>query len=744
MIKKIKFFYLNYFNNLLEILTNFFFFFPYFFSTKTLLKTLFFPWKNLVYAKKPVNFSFSYLFEKISFNLISISIGFFMRICLLIFWIFLQIIYTLCIPVFFVFAILISPIFFIIQLFRKSPDELKLIEKQKFIKKRLLYPDNFDKVEEWFKNYYQELLKSRKWYSKENLFSYPPLARDWAFGFTYYLNQYSEELTSAEYLSSRPAVIDREEEIKQIEEILSKSRYNNVLIVGEEGVGKHSIIDALAYRIYHGETTSFLMYHRLIKLNMEKIVSSFKDQKKREMFFEELLEEAAMAKNIIIFIDKIDRYLSNEDSTRVDLSLPIEKYAKTSKLQIIGISTPFLYQKFIFPLEKINQIFSKVEVSEISQDLAEKILLKIAFKLEKKYQLTIPYETVKETIMKSSFYITHIPFPEKAINLLDIACNKARLRKLTLVQPDLINEIIAEKTKIPTQITPQFKEKLLNLNHYLKKAIFGQDLAMDKLSLAISRSFILLGKRKKPIASFLFLGPTGVGKTETAKVLSKIFFNSEKCLQRFDMALYQTTEDIEKLIGSQKTKDPGLLTKSIRENPYSVLLLDEIEKANANLINIFLTILDEGYFTDAFGNKVDCRNLVIIATSNAGSNIIFYDESKKIDDNYLINFLIEKKFFTPEFLNRFDAVLFYRPLTKDSFLAIAKKIIETIKKDLYQLYKINFEVNDDYLLNLINEKLDPRFGARNLERVIKENIEDKITQYILEEKIKEGETFFLK
>jgi ATP-dependent Clp protease ATP-binding subunit ClpA len=200
------------------------------------------------------------------------------------------------------------------------------------------------------------------------------------------------------------------------------------------------------------------------------------------------------------------------------------------------------------------------------------------------------------------------------------------------------------------------------------------------------------------------------------------------------MSLYQTKQDIEKLIGSYTTKDPGLLTQAIRENPYGVLLLDEIEKASPDLLNIFLTILDEGYFTDGFGKKVDCKNLVIIATSNAGSDLMFKIE-KITDNNSIINYLIEEKIFTPEFLNRFDALVVYKPLKTEDFLLIAKKLVENLKKEILNLYNVKLEISDNYLLKLIKENLDYRFGARNLQRILKEKIEKQVVELVLTNKV---------
>lgn len=230
----------------------------------------------------------------------------------------------------------------------------------------------------------------------------------------------------------------------------------------------------------------------------------------------------------------------------------------------------------------------------------------------------------------------------------------------------------------------------------------------------------------------MFLGPTGVGKTETAKVIAGIFFGKEQLL-RFDMSLYQSKSDIPKLLGDPTFSQPGLLSAAIREKPYGVLLLDEIEKADPDLLNIFLTVIDEGYFTDGSGHRVDCKNLLIIATSNAGSDVL-YDKS----DTDIIDYLVEKKIFSPEFLNRFDGIISYEPLTKQSIALMARKMVEKISSDVMSIYKVDIKVSEETLAKLVEKGYDPRFGARNLERAIRDEIEDKISKSLLSGHVKEG------
>ena len=692
-------------HNFGEALINIFIFLPYFFSVSTLLKTLFQPWKNLIVKKTFVGFSFSDWANRFAFNIISRSIGAIMRLFIIAFYFILQTMSMIVLPFIALSFFLFTPIFYLFSLTQKTVQEEKDIFKKRFIENHLINNENLSQVEKWFEEYYKQHIRKMTWWKLQNLFSYPPLARDWAVGYTPILDQYTVDLATPSYLHHIKNIVDRKKEITEIEQILTKSVESNVIVVGEEGVGKHTIIDALAKKIYLGKTNTTLMYRRILKMNMEKVLG--------EKNFEDLLKEAEQAKNIILFIDNIDKY--------VDLTNSIEKFTKSNLIQVIGVTTPSAYQNFVYSNEKINRIFNKVDVYEISLEEAENILLDAVYSFELLYDVFIPYETIKEVVEKSEFYLTSIPFPEKAVDLLDSACVYAKQK---IVTPEIINIVLTEKTHIPTTISKQIKEKLLNLETLLFSKIIQQDEAVKKLSSALRRSFLLIGKRKKPLASFLFLGPTGVGKTETAKAIADVFFSNDIDVQtghapsllRFDMSEFQSKYDIPKLIGD--SNDPGLLTSAIRKQGYGVLLLDEVEKADRDLINIFLTITDEGYFIDGLGKKVDCKNLVIIATSNAQSENVF----------------------SLEFLNRFDGIIKFESLNRESINILAKKIIAKISLDIFKLYKVKVFVSEK-TIDLVSKKgFDPKFGARNLERTIRDEIEDKIAKFIFEGKTKPGET----
>jgi ATP-dependent Clp protease ATP-binding subunit ClpC len=655
-----------------------------------------------------------------------------MRTFTIIAYFIIEVIYvSLMPPVFLIFFILI-PLRFIL----KKNEATNKIEKDKivddFLAKRMLDGKNKENVLKWFDYYYENVFFQKPWYEKESLFSMPPLARDWHVGYTPTLNQFGVEVND-DYVSFRN-LIDRENEIKKIEQILSKANGANAILVGDEGVGRFTIIAGLTKKIFEGKVNSLLSYKRVFKIDIEKILAQSTDTHQKEEILKNIFEEAKDAGNLILYIDNIERYLTS-DFGKMDLTHIIEEYAQSPKLHLISVTTPFFYQKFIYPSQKISQLFEKVDVAEVSKDQAMEILLETIFDLEKQYKMITTYEAIKEAIDKSEYYITNIPFPEKAIDLIHDAasylCQNPSDQKLFLV-PDVIDTVLAEKTHVPVNLTVDFKKKLIDLESILKNRVISQEKALGRVVRVLQKAFVEMGSRKKPTASFLFLGKTGVGKTETAKALSQAFFSSENQIIRIDMSFYQDKDDIEKLLGSQSTNNPGILTTEIRQKPYAVLLIDEIEKADINILNIFLTALDEGYLIDGWGKKIDLKNQIIIATSNAASDFLMTNE---IGDNDLINLLVDKKYFTPEFLNRFDGVIIFEPLNSEAIKIIAKKIIDKIVGDQKNKRQISINVSDAFINELIAKGYDPKFGARNIERVISEEIESKIAKLILENKI---------
>ena len=728
-----------------EGVVNLFMFFPYFFSVGTMAKTLFSPWKTLTAHKTQLGFTFSEWFDRLMFNLTSRGMGFFMRMSIILFYFVLQIGFVIALPFIFLLFLVLLPISFLFYSIQKTEDEKKSQMKQRFLATHILDQKHAALGEEWFESYYLRYFTRIKWWKLANLYSLPPIGRDWVSGYTPTLDAYATDLGTDEYQKDFTHLVDRQKEIEQIERVLSRSDEANVIIAGEEGVGKHTILDALAKKIYEGKTTTTLMYKRILKLNMELILTKYSDPKQREAFLEQLFKEAAIANNVILCIDEIHKYLS-EGPQHVNMEGPITKYAKTAHLQFIGVTTPFLYQKFIAPVESLNRVFPKIDVYEVGADDALSILLDHTWVYETRYRVNIPYESIVACIQKSDYYITSIPFPEKAMQLLDSACvyTVQTLRK-SVVLPEYIDTVLSEHTHVPTQLSQDLKTKLITLEQLLDARIINQHQAAADIASALRRSFLTMGKRKKPLATFMFLGPTGVGKTETAKTIAEVFFGSSHYLMRFDMSAYQTKESIAQLIGSSESGNPGLLTKAVREQPYGILLLDELEKAEKDLFNIFLTLLDEGYFTDAFGKRVDCKNLVVIATSNAASDFIFsaVHEGKPISSDVIMNRLIEDHIYTPEFLNRFDGVVAFNPLKNSDVAILAQRMVQNIASSVEKMYGVHLNVSEQTLAQIIAANYNEVFGARDLERALRHEVEDTVAKKILSNEITSGDSVTL-
>ncbi len=701
-------------------------FMPHFFSVEYSLKTLLHPWKNIITVKKKPGFSLQEVVERAMDNLISRFMGFIARGGIVGAYLFIQVLFVIFLPLVYIGLFVFMPLQYLIYRSQPTEEEKKKRIFEDFMKKHLGDQSDTAAVGQWFELYYQQT-HTKPWWTLEMLMKQPPLGRDLTAGYTPRLDRYVHELTREK--PHYKNLIGRKKEIDLLQQVLSKSVGGNAIISGEPGTGRRTIVEALAKVIYEGRSNPVLAYRRVLELDMEKILSEQTDSIKREQFLSELLNEAAAAKNIVLCIPNIERYL--------EFSSVIEKYAQLPTLQFIGITTPYHYQKFIQSNKVIAGLFEKVDIAEISEQDTLAILLDVAIELEKRHRMFITYEAVNQSVVQAGTYITDKPFPEKAIFLLDEACVYVNQHeKNKIVTSHVVNKVIETITHIPTELSEGFKQKLLNVEAQLHRRIVSQDEAVSQVGAALRKSFVLVGSHKKPIATFLFLGPTGVGKTETAKAITEVLFADEHAMLRFDMSQYQSITDIPLLIGSSATNEPGLLTQAIRQQKYGTLLLDELEKAHKDLLNIFLTILDEGYFTDGSGNRVDCTHLIIIATSNAGADFIYQSltaagPSLQNLSQKLIDLLVEHKIFTPEFLNRFDGVVVYKPLEHDAIYSIAKRLLDNLKIDTLKAHGITIEFSTGFIDKLIKEGYDARFGARNMQRIIRNEVEDKIAQTLL-------------
>ncbi|MBA7636820.1 hypothetical protein ES703_44448 [subsurface metagenome] len=369
------------------------------------------------------------------------------------------------------------------------------------------------------------------------------------------------------------------------------------------------------------------------------------------------------------------------------------------------------------------------------------ILENLALLLEQKYKLFVSYPALREIVALTRRFMPSLVFPKKANDLLDevmIYVKKSTKDKVLL--PSHVAKIITEKTQVPVgEIEVKEKEVLLNLEKLIHQRIINQDTAVKEVSTALRRARAEVTIRKGPMGTFLFLGPTGVGKTETSKALAQIYFGSEARMIRLDMSEFQNVKDIPRMIGGKG--EEGLLTTPVRESPFSLILLDEIEKAHPNILNLFLQVLDEGFLTDGLGRKVDFKNSIIISTSNAGYRIILEALKTKTEwsevKQKLLDYIFEKGIFRPEFINRFDAVVVFRPLSKENLLAIAELMLRVLKKNLKEK-GIDFKITLPLKEKIVELGYDPTFGARAIRRVIQDKVENVLASVLLSGELKRG------
>ncbi len=795
---------------ILEITRNYLIFFFHYFSIRILARSFLAPWKRETIERQKPGLNFTEILNVISYNLISRSIGAFIRFFTLIIWLLLEslalvlglivvliwiIIPGLTLPLFILIGPKSDPGEEILKRVGNNPKSVCLqalsLKMASFVFTRLginlkeltahinntpdasgvfSFPEpklssllyslaknwlplkkylNSKKIEakdvesccQWFERLEEERRKDARFWELENLLQNPGIGKGWAYGYTPELNQYSTDLSQPLAYSSH--LVGRKKTVSQLERVLARSQGNNALLVGEPGVGKQTIILNLAKHCQEGKINPKLAHKRVLGLNINLILASTQAFSEAKGKLETIIKEAGSAGNIILVVNRIEDYLSNEEG-KVNLADVFIKVLRDDKVQVVGTTTPDNFQKYVFPNSEILKYFEKVEAIPPSPQEALVILEDTVLDFEKKTKTCVLYQSLVEAIEKSDQYLVDIPFPEKAIDLVDEACTlMASKPEPRLITPREIDFILAEKTKVPLgEIEKEEIEKLKKLEEYLHKRIVDQQEAVEALANVMRRTRLGITKSGKPIGSFLFLGPTGVGKTETAKTLAASYFGSEKQMVRLDMSEYQGEVGFNKALGYPQTNEPGIFAKEIRKNPFAVLLLDEIEKTDPKILNLFLTILDEGFFTDNFGKKIDCRNLIIIGTSNAGSEFIRQEINDGVNGEKLnhdvLEYVQKEMIFSPEFLNRFDGVIVYKPLTHEHLRQIAKLLLTDLNLRLADK-EISVKITNELVDKIATLGYQPTFGARPMARVIQDKIENVVAQKILSGKLKRGE-----
>ncbi len=635
-------------------------------------------------------------------------------------------------------------------------------------------------------------------------------------GATSTLNQYSRDLTALAREGKLDPVIGRDTEIMRVVQILSRRTKNNPCLIGEPGVGKTAIAEGLALRIVNGEVPDTVKNKRVVTLDLSGMVAGSKYRGEFEERIKKVIKEVIEAGNIYLFLDELHTLIGAGGAEgAIDASNILKPSLSRGEIQLIGATTISEYRKYIEKDAALERRFQPVMVEEPSQEEAIRILSGIAYKYEEHHKVTISPEAIETAVKLSDRYINDRNLPDKAIDLIDEASaalrlknmnipenikemqdairkydleiedaikneayteaaehrknqqelmkkydkavsryEKAQAQKNLVVTENDIAEVVSNWTKIPVQkLAQKESERLLKLESILHKRVVGQEEAVSAVARAMKRGRVGLQDPNRPIGSFLFLGPTGVGKTELSKALAEAMFGSENALIRVDMSEYMESHSVSKMIGSPPGyvgfEEGGQLSEKVRRNPYSVVLFDEIEKAHPDVFNVLLQVLDDGHITDSKGRKVSFKNTVLIMTSNAGAQRIIEPKNlgfatktdEKADYNKMKANVMEevKRLFKPEFINRIDEIMVFHPLTEKDM----KQIITLLSKNLCDRCKTQMDIDltftstlKDYL---VKKYSDLKMGARPLKRAIQNVVEDELATAILEGRVKRGD-----
>ena len=627
------------------------------------------------------------------------------------------------------------------------------------------------------------------------------------------LDQFSRDMTMDARMGNLDPVIGREKEIERVLQILSRRMKNNPCMVGEPGVGKTAVAEGIAYLIAAGDVPDTVRDKRLLSLDLSSMVAGSKYRGEFEERIKKVIAEVKNAGNVILFVDELHTIIGAGGAEgAIDASNILKPSLSRGEIQMIGATTRAEYRKYIEKDAALERRFQPVYVEEPTNEETVEILKGLRSAYEEHHHVEISDQALEASVSLSIRYISDRFLPDKAIDLMDEACSRKRLgfgkkvkktlpleleiqalsddienlleagdideaaellkkqRKLetkldkmkqnknaksVVVDAEDIADVVSVWTKIPiNKLTEQESKRLERLEEELHKRVVGQNEAVDAVAKAIKRSRVGLKDPKRPVGSFLFLGPTGVGKTELSKALAEAVFGSEDALIRVDMSEYMEKHSVSKLIGSPPGyvgfEEGGQLSEKVRSNPYSVILFDEIEKAHSDVFNILLQVLDDGHITDSQGRKVDFKNTIIIMTSNTGAQRII--DPKKLGfvtvsnadtehEDMKKNVMDEvKQNFKPEFLNRIDDIIVFRALTEEDVRNISNLLLKELKQRVASQMEIQLKFGDAVKKLIFEKGYDKKYGARPLKRAIQTNIEDELAEAVLKGEIKREDT----
>jgi ATP-dependent Clp protease ATP-binding subunit ClpC len=562
------------------------------------------------------------------------------------------------------------------------------------------------------------------------------IGHDWSSGYTHELDAYAVDLTEQIKQIGHPIrIVGHQTEREKIFDYLNRDNLHNVIIVGEEGIGKQRMLYALASDFVTGHVPMSLKYKHVYMLDVGKLVSA-PNQSELELRLRTILDEADTVGNIVLFVPDFHLLVGAQGNStigEINAAPVLSSYLQSPSLHLIATITPSQYYSLVKPNAALEPYLAATEIKEIQPSDALLILEDELPRFESKQKHIVTYQALSKIIELAERHIHDKPYPEKALNLLEEVVSGLHSSDPLFILGNDVERIVSEKLKLPIgTVSRDERDVLNNLETQIQTRIVGQKEAVAAVANALRRARAGLHSGKRPIGSFLFLGPTGVGKTEMAKTIAALYYKNEKAFIRIDMSEYQTPDSVGKLIG---TKDAtGLLTTAVTDQPFSVVLLDEVEKADPAIRNLFLQILDDGAITNGYGQKVDFTNAMIIATSNAGANYIREAVNKgPLPPNFkqdLLNQIQSDGIFSPEWLNRFDAVITFLPLTQPEIRQVAQLLVNELTERLAG-HNIHIALDNDVYDTLLERGYDPEFGARPMRRAVQDTIENALAKTLL-------------
>ncbi|MBI4138935.1 ATP-dependent Clp protease ATP-binding subunit [Candidatus Uhrbacteria bacterium] len=555
------------------------------------------------------------------------------------------------------------------------------------------------------------------------------------------LDRYSQDLTLAARAGQLSPLVGRARVYELMLQGIESGR-RSVVLVGETGVGKTALVDELARRMVEEDVPPELFDRRLVSINLAQLVAAGDPSLAAERLFA-MLQEVGVSGNIILVAEGIEALTGFGGGGPMDLAEMFASELQKGYFITIATTTPDAWTSHL-ERRTLGTKLIRVDVPPLEADDALRVLMAKSGRIEVGQKVFCSYAALEKTVALALRYIHEIASPENALNILREAAVRARKARgeRTFVTAEDVATVVQEKTRIPVEAVGAHEtEKLLSLEDHLHARLIGQHEAVTAVAQSLRRARAELREGKRPIANFLFLGPTGVGKTELAKSLAAEYFGDEKLMIRQDMSEYQDRSSVTRLIGAPGDQRGGLLTEAVRHNPFSLILLDEIEKANPDILNLFLQVMDDGRLTDGVGRTVDFTNAMVIMTSNAGTSFIQEETTKGTPLATIKTALIERELkglFRPEFLNRFDGIILFKPLTQDEVAQIAWLQINAIAKRLEEK-AITFTAEDTAVEQLARDGFDPLFGARPLRRVIQDKVENGLADLLLRQAVGRGD-----